>query len=334
MNIIEGAPDRRLCCQKCGCVFRDNYNFGRHQRRKTPCAPILEKDDLPPQVRDDPELDQKKCVFCGRVLSSYTAMRRHVRETCRIAPNKRNGEAGMEILYEHTLKKQVAQQVAQLEAQGVENAEKLDRLEGMMQRLLGDGDALAVPRAVSPPAGPGMVNQAVSLGGVVNQGVVINVFGQESTAHITREQVREMLDAALAASGGVMETAARAAIEHAARMVFSDLGRPGNITCFLGSRRRKEALVHGASGWEVRGSGAVMGAMTTAATGVLFDHQPLEGAENYGKLMGTLRDREDEFTQKAALEGVLEENRTKLTRLLGSLPRPGSRSGGPATPSG
>ena len=73
-------------CERCDKVFKYPKYLREHQARKTPCTPILEKEDLPEAVLEDPDLDQKKCRFCGRVFSSYTAMRRHVRNNCRIAP--------------------------------------------------------------------------------------------------------------------------------------------------------------------------------------------------------------------------------------------------------
>ncbi len=41
-------------------------------------------------------------------------MYRHIRNSCKIAPNPKNGDAGMERLYEHTLQKQIADQSAKI----------------------------------------------------------------------------------------------------------------------------------------------------------------------------------------------------------------------------
>lgn len=43
-------------CESCQTAFRDNSDLQRHRNRKTPCAPILEEKDLPPESLEDPEL--------------------------------------------------------------------------------------------------------------------------------------------------------------------------------------------------------------------------------------------------------------------------------------
>ena len=93
--------------------------------RITPCVPILDIQDLPTTIRDDPDLDKKKCRFCGRVFSSYISMRRHVRENCKIAPTAKNGTQGLEQLYEHTLQKQLAEQKNEIAMLKEQNAEIL-----------------------------------------------------------------------------------------------------------------------------------------------------------------------------------------------------------------
>lgn len=80
-------------CAQCGKVFKSPAHHRRHLARKTPCAPILEAADHPPELLEDPDLDRKKCRFCGRIFSFYTVMRRHVRQNCKIAPNAKNGGA-------------------------------------------------------------------------------------------------------------------------------------------------------------------------------------------------------------------------------------------------
>ena len=73
-------------CERCGKEFKYPAHLREHLARKTPCAPILEPEDLPEEVRDDPDYDKKKCHFCGRAFANYTSKRRHIRNTCKIAP--------------------------------------------------------------------------------------------------------------------------------------------------------------------------------------------------------------------------------------------------------
>ena len=102
-------------CKKCGLDCKYASYLARHLARKSPCAPILVPEDLSLEALKDPDLVAKKCRFCGRVFSSYVSMRRHVRESCKIAPNAKNGVEGMEKLYEHTLLKQVAVQASKID---------------------------------------------------------------------------------------------------------------------------------------------------------------------------------------------------------------------------
>ena len=75
-------------------------------------------------------------------------MRRHVRTTCKIAPNEKNGDEGMNILYEHTIRRQEAR-IATLERQNE------DMLSMMRQLVARDG--AVVPAAAAPPTNVGEV---------------------------------------------------------------------------------------------------------------------------------------------------------------------------------
>ena len=88
-------------CSQCGITFDNKSNYNRHQARKTPCAPILDKEDLP----DDKQDNANRCRFCGRVFARRTTLLKHMKKVCKIAP--RDGDTtGMDKLYEHTLRKQ------------------------------------------------------------------------------------------------------------------------------------------------------------------------------------------------------------------------------------
>ena len=103
MDISEGRS--LYDCPECKKSFRDKYNLQRHRKqRKKPCAPILDIEDLSKEERENPN----RCRFCGRTFASYSSMRRHIRNTCKIAPRNGNTE-GMEILYDHIIKKQQEQ---------------------------------------------------------------------------------------------------------------------------------------------------------------------------------------------------------------------------------
>ena len=87
-----------------------------HLTCKTPCAPILDKEDLPEEQKDNPN----RCHFCGRVYSRPDNLARHMKQVAKYAPRNGNTE-GMDKVYEHTLRKQQAQ-IAAMQA-------KIDALE-------------------------------------------------------------------------------------------------------------------------------------------------------------------------------------------------------------
>lgn len=78
------AADRT--CQMCGKVSKSPSDHQKHLSRKTPCKPMIMRGDLAEKFLEDPDLAKKRCPQCGRAFSSYTSMRRHVRQNCKIAP--------------------------------------------------------------------------------------------------------------------------------------------------------------------------------------------------------------------------------------------------------
>lgn len=88
-------------CELCGAVFQIPALLKRHQQRKTPCASILDEEDLPESKRNDPN----RCKFCGRVYASRASLLQHMRKNCKIIPRESNKE-GSEKSHEHMLRKQ------------------------------------------------------------------------------------------------------------------------------------------------------------------------------------------------------------------------------------
>jgi uncharacterized C2H2 Zn-finger protein len=283
-------------CEKCGRSFRYPRDLAAHLRRKTPCSPILEQEDLPAAVREDPDLEKKQCRFCGRVFSSYDSMRRHVRKSCGIAPNARNGDAGMTKLYEHTIR----QQQAQIEAQRVQIDQllELSARQGRTVTARGDGTRILQDNSCHQTQ------------------VHIHVHGQEGVAHLTEAKVRALLDTA--SREPELPGAARRAILEAALLVYSDPEHPENLTTFLpDTQKQEDALVHTKDGWGVRPTTQVLPPMARKSVDALFTRQPYENAEGYAPLLKELAANEARYTASADLRAVLERNRELLRRALG-----------------
>lgn len=101
-HLSRAMADRT--CEQCGTSFAKPCQLLKHQQRKTPCSPIIDS---------VAGAGKTSCHFCGRSFASYTIMRRHVRQNCRIA----NSVDGMELLFERTLAKQEAAEMKALKAE-------------------------------------------------------------------------------------------------------------------------------------------------------------------------------------------------------------------------
>jgi hypothetical protein len=113
--ILRGIPlygKMSPTCDICQRTFKFTRDLERHLRRKTSCAPIIE---------EAPASDGLGCQYCGRAFASRRTLTAHIRNRCKIA----GSEEGMELLFEHTLKKQeealelraAAAKIAALEAE-------------------------------------------------------------------------------------------------------------------------------------------------------------------------------------------------------------------------
>jgi hypothetical protein len=306
-------------CDRCGAEFPYPWKLQRHLRRKTPCAPILDRDDLAPEALEDPNLDRKKCRFCGRVFSSYDSMRRHVRTACKIAPNARNGDAGMDLLYEHTIRRQEA-----------ENAELRAQLAALTQNVEALTHAMKQTAPVPVTATPGIVNHGSIENALVVQDqrvavsnhVTINLFGRESVDHVTPEKIRGVLEESMQLPE--LPQAAMQAVLKAALLVYSDPDYPENLTCYLPNKRDGSALVHAQDGWEVRPLRIVAPPMAAKSVDLLFDKQPFEDAETFEPLMAELRDNEKRYAAGGEMRTILVRNKDLLTRALKELPVAGA----------
>ena len=297
-------------CHKCTQTFRDAYNFKRHMDRKTPCTLILEAEDRPIQACDALEFEQKICRFCGRAFSSPSAMRRHVRSWCRVAPNTKNGDKGMERLYEHTLQRQNAEQNA-----------KIDRLEAQV-KAQNEKILLLLARQGAPSSSSTLQAGEVGIQGDQNQVdnskkiININVFGQEKLDHVTVERIKAILDECL--QRPALPTAISEAVLKTAMLVYSDPDRPENLTAYLPNKKTKDALVHTKAGWEVQPTQLILPPMALKSIDTIFGKQP--HSDEYAPLLKELQQNEARFAAGEDLHPILVRNKELLARALATLP--------------
>lgn len=159
-DVLSGAVMNRNAqrdCELCGRSFPYPRDLKKHQARKRPCAPIVDRADLP-------DTDKKKpfqCRYCGRTFTTGTAVSRHVRNNCKIA----NSDEGMEKLVEHTLIRQLAEQTAKVDALQTQMTELASLLKNQLE---------LVPAAAAAPGGENPPRIAVTGAGQVNLGPVQN----------------------------------------------------------------------------------------------------------------------------------------------------------------
>jgi hypothetical protein len=316
-------------CEKCGKEFRYPRDLRNHRARKTPCALILDLEDLPdvypPETLEDPDVLLKRCKFCGRIFSSYQAMRRHVRSGCHIAPNERNGTSGIEILYDHVVKRQQAE----IDTLKVQNKSIITLME-RMSAAEEDGEVLigeAMPgdAAVRVTARAGGHNQVAVDNRRNVQNITLNFFGQEQTDYLTGDDIREALDTAVGLGIENMPPTERARVAGAvmtrvAGKIFSDIEHPENITMFVPNKRDKCAIVHRQRGWELRDSSEVIPGMVTKSFDTIFDNQPLE--EKYAPVLRALIDNEKQFQHGNELRTLMVRNKGYIQKMFGELPSP------------
>lgn len=275
-------------CSRCQKTFQRPAHLREHLARKTPCAPILDLADIPDT---DP---QKKCQFCGRVFTTYTSKQRHIRKTCKIAPNAKNGDTGMEILYKHMLNKQQAE---------------IDELKAQVQLLTS---------VCQKTGGSVAANQLTST-------VPIAAFGQEEFEHVTRDHILAVFDKCILLPSPAH--AARAALIEIATLLFGDPDHPQNLTCFLPNQKGTTAVVHTADGWETRSLSLVLTDIAMKTMKELFLKQPCINYRKYTAMVKELKKNNAHYETGTTLLPVLIRNKKLLASLLGAVPQEGVATG-------
>lgn len=330
---VHMSERKTVECDKCGKHFRDACVLRKHKQRKTPCAPILDEEDLSDEVKEKPH----KCRFCGRQFTTSANLARHLKKSCKIVP--KNGDTtGMDKLYEHVLRKQEMKHKKELEGLEVRMRAEMDQLKTTIsQGGPHRGAEHKEVKVANVNAHKAITDQ--STGKTVNKTTInINIFGAENTSHITQRDVLGLFRS-LGPTAQVQDLAKLSdrLILSMAMMIYSDVKYPENITCYLPSKKGKEALVHAAGGWEVMPVSLTLSPMASRSVDELFKKQPWAGLDGIAadenldepsRILSYIAKNEGDLVGGAAAPGsdlraIPIRNKEILEKVLAKLPRMG-----------
>ena len=299
-------------CPHCGKAFKYPRDLRKHMNSRRLCVPLLASSE---RVKcENSDVCEFWCRFCGRGFTDENNRNRHMRTACKIAPNTKNGDKGMERLYEHIIQKQNAERDAKIAEQGAQITE----MKAQNSEIL----ALLRQQQGAPSSSNTLQAGEIALQGdhaqVDNSKRIINinVFGQEKLDHVTAERIKAILDECL--QRPALPTAVSEAVLKTAMLVYSDPDRPENLTAYLPNKKTKDALVHTKTGWEVQPTQLVLPPMALKSIDTIFGRQP--HSDEYAPLLKELQQNEARFAAGEDLQPILVRNKDLLARVLATLP--------------
>ena len=319
-----------MACTSCHKVFKKPSTLRRHQNGKRQCAPILAKPVCLATTGAKPD---HICRFCNRVFARATTMRHHILTSCKIAPTEKNGNAGMELLYEHTMQNRMAA----LEAQNTEMM-SLIRQMAVTGTAIVPTDMPAIGLEALTNHTGSVTNKAVSnttqaageVGLILcdhaniatDKSVAFNLFGKESLAHANSERIRAILDESLRDTSSI-QAAARMAVTKTAMLIYSDPDHPENLTCYMPNKKTNDVLAHTERGWEIIPVSMVINQIGQKTIDHLFAKQPFEDADDYTLIMKELQQNEQAYISDAIVRPILIRNRGLLGQATDVMPKCG-----------
>lgn len=266
-------------CKKCSMVFAKPSGLRRHEKRKTPCVVVVD----PESMDEEYKKKQFECEACKRRFTSRSGLMVHTRMHCRAATHLQYAGAGDVVALREEMGK-IHQELTDLRKVSTESQQ---------------------------PVTVGQLNIGSQ---VTNNNMVLNVFGEESAAHITSQVIKNLLDMVVSEPGEARDRALRA-LQATALLIYSDPDHPENITCYLPDKRRDEVLVYVGGRWEMRPSEQVLPPMAKRTLDQLFIKQPFEEADRYGAVMTELRDNEGAYATGNGLRKVVVGNKQLVQNL-------------------
>lgn len=240
--------------------------MARHIARKKPC--IQTGGVHPPEPRTGESTHT--CESCGRVFTRGSSLKRHKAGRC---PGRREGGTQHEREL-RTLRKRVEE----------------------LEASLGKTALVAAPEKVH-------VETHTNIGQQVN--IQVNVWGKESDAHITEEEVEAILrEAAVKPSA---EAGDRALLR-----VTRRLYEPAeNRTCYVANKQRGDVAVRCRAGkWEIRSAAEVVPELAKRGGYLLCDKQPYHIADvntlaRIGRVLQTFDTQEGTYFARSHMRHAL-----------------------------
>jgi len=149
--------------------------------------------------------------------------------------------------------------------------------------------------------------------------VTLNVFGSESTEHITTDRIRALFDEATLHGADTL-------FDNAAALIFSDHDHPQNLTAFIPDAHKNGVMVYrglgeageaSSSGWEMVTLDSVAPPMVKRTLDLLQVRQPFEPGnhtlESYAEILQQIYSREEVYAacRRGNLKAMLVRNRDR-----------------------
>lgn len=316
----------RTCC-RCGKVFSVPSRLRRHNERKTPCAQIIQLEDLSPEER----AKKYSCKFCNHRFSSSSGLSTHLRNSCKIA----NSKDGLDKLAEYTEKRQHVEQAQQMAA---------------MQAQIAELTALVkanhvAPQFVNAPAANSNTHNINTNIGVQNN-ITLKFFGQETTSHISPASIKALLhklSSDLPAICGQrllegqthdpgvqrkIETIAKEVLRVLLTDIYANSDHPENLTTYIPNKKENQVMVWGnhedadgtsAPAWQLQPLELIVPKVQTKILDLVNQHQPWEAPtrekfREYGILIRGAYDCDREALGRL-IKSVVIGNKTLLASI-------------------